>query len=181
MSTYSTLHGTLTLDAQAAAAFAETDSWEWCDPSSPAEDLLVTVAGDGGLSMDLQGGLYRNLSRYLAVDLVRAQRHGAVHGTLTEDCTDGGNGRTVTRYDGRRAVTGSTECFFEPVAAAAAVIVNLIAPTEDRSGFDILTADPDGGEAVTLHGAEPIDACGCAGWDDDTDEPVCAKNSTSPA
>jgi hypothetical protein len=185
MSTYSTISGTIRLDRAAAEAFKEMTSWQWCDPGDPADG--VSVHDDGvSVSVVFDGALYRNLTRYLHVDLARAQSRGTVRGTITDDCTDGVNARTVSAFGGRTVLTGSSQCLHEPVWATPGRILELIAPNSVSEGFSVLLGAPDarqlghggelgGAESFEIHGAETSEVCGCGGWDEDADMAVCER------
>ncbi len=164
MSTYSTIHGTVVLDHEAAAAFRTSASWAWF------EDRGLDDAGSAPLVVELRGEMYRNLCRYITTDLAAAQKYGNVDGTVTIDCSDGDNWRCVTLYSSRVRITGTGDCFHLPVPARPGVIVELIAPHGHFPGLDALV--PTGESETTLVGMPTTCECGCCGWDDD-DGPQC--------
>jgi hypothetical protein len=184
MSTYSTIHGTVTLDRLAAEAFKQSMSWKWCAPE-PAAGLSVNDSAER-LILHFGGAHYRNLTRYIHVDLAHAQQAGDVHGMLTDDCQDGVHGRTVTRYDGRTNLTGAGECFHEPVAASRGKILALGEPAPlmiliPSVPLGVLKAEStaeEHTEVVELTGAPPCDQCECGGYTDD-DEPVCVNGGVA--
>jgi hypothetical protein len=196
MSVYSTIHGTVTLDGAAAASFKASSSWEWCGTGSEQDnnDGVFSVSSDGGfgagdgdgLVVSLRGALYRNLGRYLCVDLARAQDVGMVLGVVTDDCSDGGNSRTVARFDGRSCVIGTGVCMHQPVEAGPGVVIELIRESDYGVGFSVLVnsvladilahgSSSDTGALEQLYGEPSADECACAGWDDVTETATCAS------
>jgi hypothetical protein len=167
MSTYSTIYGTVALDREAAKEFRARPSWIWfenSDLAAPSDDELV---------VELRGDMYRNLCRYLTTDLAYAQKYGNVYGTITIDCSDGDNWRCVTAFSGRGRITGTGDCFHEPVPARPGVIIELIALLGERPGLDVLV--PTGTNDISLTGTTTSCECGCAGWEEDV--PLCANRA----
>lgn len=172
MSVYASLLGSVTLDAAAAARLRECSSWEWLDdaPEAALNGITVTELKSGGVRLEFDGTSVRNLVRYLDVDLTAAADAGLVTGTLTADCQDGMNQRTVVAYGPNAVLAGVTECFHEPVQALPARVRVLHAGGDFELRFLVPASETV--EPVTLTGAPTVSVCACDGYDDD-DEPHC--------
>ena len=169
MSTYAEIQGVVTIDTVAAAHFRTTTSWEWCEPV--ANGLELEERSDGSVQLFFQGACYRNWCRCLLEDLFEAQQHGNVDGVVTIECSDGGNWRTVAMFAARSCKLGTQECYLEPVLGADAQMREV---TFAR-GHSMRFLTPGEGETVMLEGAAVMGMCGCAGWDDEEEMPVCHK------
>lgn len=190
MSTYSTIHGTVTLDMNARTSFAASPSWEWCNPDELDDGITSATDDQGTTTITFSGSTHRNLCRYLTVDLAAAQQHGDVHGTITDDCSDGCNTRTVTHYDGRSNLVGAVDCFHLPVSALPGIVhrMDIGSPATNGVALHLLIPeallDTTEGAAsrpagIELHGEPTTDMCACDGWDDIDDEPRCANHGNA--
>lgn len=169
MSTYAEIQGVVTIDSAAAAHFRTTVSWEWCEPA--ANGLSIEKREDGSLELSFQGTCYRNWCRYVLEDLFEAQQRGDVHGVVTIECSDGGNWRTVATFESRSCKLGTQECYLEPVLGAAAVMREV----EFARGHSMRFLTPGDGATEVLEGADVMGMCGCGGWDDDEEVPLCRR------
>jgi hypothetical protein len=173
MSTYADIQGTVRLDATAAASFSKSASWEWCEPA--ADPLGLVHHADDSLELQLNGGCYRNWCRYLLEDLFEAQQLGEVRGSVTIDCSDGGNWRTVARFDANTCKLGTVECYFEPVMGGPATMRTVKFARDHSMRF--LTPQEESADSPLelLDGAAAISSCGCDGWDDELESPRCKR------
>jgi hypothetical protein len=195
VSQYAWIHGIISLDTSAADHFKTSKSWSgWCavPPVPPVESHPIgIVESDFGLTLDFGGGDYRNLCRYLAVDLARAAQIGKVTGLLTTDCNDGCHDRQVICYTDLGVWMGTGECFHRPVVAGPAFFLEL-----GDTGFTILIgrnelAAERGSQvmpfpglltpvavpnSLVLTGADAPYDCACGGYNEE-DVPVCLNET----
>jgi hypothetical protein len=171
MSTYADIAGVVTLDANAAAVFRTTVSWQWCQPV--ADGLMLSRAGDGSLTLDFGAACYRNWCRWICEDLYHSQQEGSVTGTVTIECSDGSNWRRVARFDDTTCSVGHEDCFALPILLERATMLEISIPMGDPLEFLVGAGEAQGVDA----GAPQMGLCGCGGWDDDTDQPRCATVS----
>lgn len=168
MGSESFVSGTVELDAAAAGRFRDLPSWEWFEGSH---------ASEGELRLDLGGRWYRNIGRYLAVDLAQAQEAGEVSGEVVLHCTSDSGSWAVTAYRGRVRWHGEDECFHEPVVLRKSNVLKLELPPSLKKlttldGMAFLVADPED-QRFELAGRPAPFECSCEGWDHRNDRPLC--------
>ena len=191
MSVYTTIFASIDLDRPAWGHFAQTQSALWLPEGThdmmPGEQLadeddsLVVERTQRSWKLQLTGGLYRNLSRYLDTDLLRASEVGSVTGHIDDYCTDGNCCRSgVVFKDNGVVLRGSSECLNEavdlyddyevqslpslrPGAEPVEFLVPPVVGNHQRTVVD------------TMPAPETVDeSCYCGGFNYEADEPVCA-------
>jgi hypothetical protein len=125
VSTFSTIYGKVALDPGAVAVLRTRQSWTWVGDDDPEGSPLVSDHADGSMTIDFAGFGYRNLSYYVETDLAIAMTAGVVDGTVTVDCSDGGNQRNVSVYRSSLLTHGHGECFYRPVIGFPSIAVQL--------------------------------------------------------
>lgn len=175
VSTYTTIVGEVRADGPAALALAMSASWLWLDPREIDPDEITHTRSPQSEHWELSG-TFRNLCRHLQVDLLEASRAGELTCFLVSDCQDGGHSREVFAIEKGEAAVGSVECFNASVEMRRARVESFSLNMGSLAGPDAMRFVV--GEGEVLETLDPGDlpdtlVCGCGGWDEESDEPIC--------
>ena len=175
MGTYYGISLDVTLDRAAVAALRTCQTWYHLIPG-PDDELPSLHQGPGGTRLTAHAAAVRNLGRCLVQDLTMCALVGSVTGEATVTLVDGDNHVLAARFGPGPVAIGVSECLAAtsiPLAGARPQVVDVALELGNYHLVSLITDGTDAGDMVpTVYYPED---CGCGGWDDRHDIPICLR------